>query len=298
MDVVGLKPGEYVWHPDLQPFGPVAIVVSLVQQRAHLYRNGVRIAVSTCSSGKKGHETPTGVFVVLQKDKNHRSSTYNNAPMPNMNRLTWDGIALHAGDLPGYPASHGCVRLPKSFSEKLFTVTHVGTPVIIAGSEDSPSLVYPGPILSGYAHREMAQAIASSDSNLRPADWVETESNEFTTIIVSAAESRAVVLVNNQEVDAGRVVVTGRAPIGQHVFVLGSVSQQTKLIWRGISHHNVSGLPMQSDPELFGRMVFEKKFAKRVARRIPSGSILILTETPILPTDRSGDDFVILNTES
>ncbi len=74
------------------------------------YRNGVRIAVSTCSTGKKGHETPTGVFTILEKDKDHHSSTYNNAPMPNMNRLTWSGVALHAGNLPGYPASHGCVR--------------------------------------------------------------------------------------------------------------------------------------------------------------------------------------------
>ena len=67
--------------------------------------------------GQEGHSTPTGVFTILQKHKDHHSSTYNNAPMPNMNRLTWDGIALHAGNLPGYPASHGCVRLPLEFSE-------------------------------------------------------------------------------------------------------------------------------------------------------------------------------------
>ena len=71
----------------------------------YVYRNGVRIAASTCSTGKLGHRTPTGVFKILQKDKNHHSSTYNNAPMPYMNRLTWSGIALHAGQLPGYPAS-------------------------------------------------------------------------------------------------------------------------------------------------------------------------------------------------
>jgi hypothetical protein len=133
-----LEPGEFTWHPDRSPKGAVAVVVSIPEQRVHVYRNGVRIAVSTCSTGKPGHETPTGVFTVLQKDKDHRSSTYNNAPMPNMNRLTWDGIALHAGNLPGYPASHGCVRLPLAFSQKLFTVTHVGTPVIIAGAHSDP----------------------------------------------------------------------------------------------------------------------------------------------------------------
>ena len=78
------------------------------------------------------------MFTVLQKDKDHHSKTYNNAPMPNMNRLTWDGVALHAGNLPGYPASHGCVRLPMDFSEKLWAVTHIGTPVIIAGSHSDP----------------------------------------------------------------------------------------------------------------------------------------------------------------
>jgi len=110
-----LRPGQFVWHPERSPDGPVAVIVSLPEQRVHVYRNGIRIGVSTCSTGREGHRTPTGVFTVLQKDRNHRSSTYNNAPMPNMNRLTWSGIALHAGQLPGYPASHGCVRLPLEF---------------------------------------------------------------------------------------------------------------------------------------------------------------------------------------
>jgi hypothetical protein len=121
-----LEPGEFTWHPERSPQGAVAIVVSIPEQLVHVYRNGIRIAVSTCSTGREGHATPTGVFTVLQKDKDHRSSTYNNAPMPNMNRLTWDGIALHAGNLPGYPASHGCVRLPLAFSAKLWTVTQPG----------------------------------------------------------------------------------------------------------------------------------------------------------------------------
>jgi hypothetical protein len=78
-----MAPGQFTWHPDRQPAGPVSVTVSLDQQRVHVYRNGVRIGVSTCSTGKKGHETPTGVFVMLQKDRNHRSFTCNNAPMPN-----------------------------------------------------------------------------------------------------------------------------------------------------------------------------------------------------------------------
>jgi lipoprotein-anchoring transpeptidase ErfK/SrfK len=99
--------GEFAWHPERSLEGPVAVIVSTPEQRVHVYRNGIRIAVSTCSAGKPGHETPTGVFTVLRKDAHPDSSTCNNASMPNMNRLTWDGIALHAGNLPGYPASHG-----------------------------------------------------------------------------------------------------------------------------------------------------------------------------------------------
>ena len=96
------------------------VLVSLPHQIVHVFRNGLAIAASTCSSGAKGHETPTGVFTILQKREEHYSSTYNNAPMPNMQRLTWRGVALHAGHLPGYPASHGCIRLPIRFSELYF----------------------------------------------------------------------------------------------------------------------------------------------------------------------------------
>ena len=156
-----LKPGEFTWHPKRSPSGSVAVVVSLPDQLVHVYRNGIRIAVSTCSTGRPGHGTPTGVFTILQKDRNHHSSTYNNAPMPNMNRLTWSGIALHAGRLPGYPASHGCVRLPLAFSRLLFTVTHIGTPVILANDHSDPaSVAHPGLVLSPAADSKMDKAVA------------------------------------------------------------------------------------------------------------------------------------------
>jgi len=139
-----LKPGQFLWHPEISPAGPIVLVVSLDEQRAYVYRNGIAIGVSTISSGKPGHETPTGVFTILQKNKDHRSNLYNNAPMPWMQRLTWDGIALHGGTLPGYPASHGCVRLPQAFAEKLFAQTRNGDTVVVAEAKASPTtLVYP-----------------------------------------------------------------------------------------------------------------------------------------------------------
>jgi lipoprotein-anchoring transpeptidase ErfK/SrfK len=133
-----LKPGEWVWAPSVAPTGPLLIYVDLSRQRATVYRNGVRIGVSTISSGKPGHETPTGVFTILQKDASHHSKKYDNAPMPFQQRLTWDGVALHAGGLPGYPESHGCVHLPYTFSQQLFGITTLGATVVVQGDDAHP----------------------------------------------------------------------------------------------------------------------------------------------------------------
>ena len=126
-----LKPGEFIWNPALAAQGPMLMIINLRTQRAYVYRNGIRIGVSTISSGKTGYKTPTGAFTILEKRKAHRSNKYNNAPMPYMQRLTWYGIALHGGHLPGHPASHGCVRLPHAFAEALFKETMVGMKVVI-----------------------------------------------------------------------------------------------------------------------------------------------------------------------
>ena len=126
-----LGPGQFVWEAEVTSTGPVFLVIDLTRQRALLYRGGVPIAASTISSGSKGRETPTGLFTILQKEVVHRSRTYDDAPMPYMQRLTAQGVAMHAGRLPGYPASHGCIRLPRGFAVKLYAVTKIGTPVMI-----------------------------------------------------------------------------------------------------------------------------------------------------------------------
>src|ERR1700756_5778179 len=143
------KPGDYVWHPEISPAGPVVVIVSLPEQEMYVYRNGVRIGRSTVSTGKKGHTTPTGMFTILQKKVSHESSIYKGAQMPHMQRLTWTGIAMHAGHLPGYPASHGCVRLPIDFAAKLYSVTGIGSTVIIADDRSAPThTTNPGLLLS------------------------------------------------------------------------------------------------------------------------------------------------------
>jgi lipoprotein-anchoring transpeptidase ErfK/SrfK len=119
------------------------VLVSLDQQKAYVLRGGEIVASSPVSTGKKGHETPVGTFRVLQKKVHHRSSKYDNAPMPYMQRLTNYGIALHAGRVPGYPASHGCIRLPSSFAKKLYAMTDHGTSVTVTRA--GPKLARTGP---------------------------------------------------------------------------------------------------------------------------------------------------------
>jgi len=159
-----LQPGEFLWTPERGGAGQLVIVVSLPTQRAHVYRNGVRIGVSTVSTGTASHPTPTGTFEILQKKRMNYSNLYNNAPMPFMQRLTWDGIALHAGKIPGYPASHGCVRLPLAFAETLYAETERGMLVVIADETSHDSTVlYPG---------ERAPVDAYSGLPVGPADAV------------------------------------------------------------------------------------------------------------------------------
>ena len=97
----------------------------------HVYRNGILIGRSTVSTGSKGHSTPGGVFSILGKSREYYSKKYDNAPMPNMQRLTDTGICMHSGNLPGYPASHGCIRMPYDFSQLLFSVTASGGTVVV-----------------------------------------------------------------------------------------------------------------------------------------------------------------------
>ncbi|MEL7446241.1 MAG: L,D-transpeptidase family protein [Pseudomonadota bacterium] len=113
----------------------VVIVISTASQKMHVLHDGVLWKTSPVSTGKPGKETPPGVFAILQKKKFHRSNLYNNAPMPFMQRLTWDGIAIHAGALPGYPASHGCIRLPKGFAKELFGLTDFTSTAVIVTNE-------------------------------------------------------------------------------------------------------------------------------------------------------------------
>ncbi len=145
----GLRAGQYVWFDQPRLIrastapSRISITVSLPDQRAYVYRDGEIIGVTTVSTGSRGRETPVGDYTILQKKPFHRSNLYSNAPMPFMQRLTWSGIAMHAGQLPGYPASHGCIRMPRAFAEQLYALTDLGVSVSVVGHRIEGAPAFP-----------------------------------------------------------------------------------------------------------------------------------------------------------
>lgn len=148
-----LKPGDYRQLVEFQRSAPVTIVVDIPSQLAGVYQQGQLVVVTTVSTGRKGHETPTGTFRVMGKEVEHYSNLYNSAPMPYMQRLTNDGVAIHAGKIPGVPASHGCVRMPLAMAKLLYGATRVGTEVTIVDGPAPPAALPTADLARGDAAR-------------------------------------------------------------------------------------------------------------------------------------------------
>lgn len=154
------------------PGEPILAIVSLRSQRITVYDTNGLILRSQVSSGQRGRETPAGIFSIIQKDAEHYSNIYDDAYMPNMQRLTWSGIALHGGVVPGYPASHGCVRMPYDFAKELFDLSQVGLRIILSPSDVAPTEIV-HPILSLSKPDDSALAanrVAEADEAARKAD--------------------------------------------------------------------------------------------------------------------------------
>lgn len=161
-----------------KPQGPLVIVVSIDRQKVTVYDSNGVFAESPVSTGMKGHSTPMGVFSVIQKHKFHHSNIYSGAPMPYMQRITWSGVAMHAGVLPGYPASHGCIRMPMSFAMKMWNWTRMGARVIVAPGEMSP-------------HSFSHPLLASSRMPPQPTASLEPQTNVGDKADKGAADTKA-----------------------------------------------------------------------------------------------------------
>jgi hypothetical protein len=283
-----LKPGQFLWAPQIAPQGPVTVIVSLKTQRAYAYRNGVPIGVSTVSTGKAGHETPTGIFTILQKEVDHKSNLYANAPMPFMQRLTWTGIAMHAGNLPGYPASHGCVRLPLAFAKLLFEVTKLGLTVVITNDPLAPEVVGTPPILT---QPQSGQTPARTTYRWQP----ERSRTGPLSIVVSGRDRRIVVMRRGVEIGSSSIDIDG-AVTTTEAFTFAGLDGK-RLRWlrlrlpgqaSGTSDMTVSERARGHMPEAFRRLLVEAL--------VPGSTLLVTRES--LRSGGTGKRLTLLTAEA
>ncbi len=274
-----LKSGEWVWAPEVAPAGPLLVYVDLSRQLATVYRNGVRIAVSTISSGKSGHETPTGVFTILQKDAKHRSSLYNSAAMPYQQRLTWDGVALHAGGLPGYPESHGCVHLPYEFSRELFAITTLGATVVVMGNAvdhvrtSDASLLAP---IDAKGNLAMQAELNKQEFRWNP----ERSPNGPLTIIVAKKDQRIVVLRNGIEIGRSAAIINDPDP-GSHVVTLSKAPDgKPRWIYLGLpGHEEEAGRAL--DEATINRVRMPRRFYQAIKAALTPATTILITNSSV-----------------
>src|SRR5881397_597431 len=289
-ETVTLKVGEYVWEPERAPEGPLLIVASTTEQVAYVYRNGIRIARSSVSTGRPGHLTPTGVFTILEKEVHHTSSIYKGAEMPYMERVTWGGIALHAGDLPGYPDSHGCVRLPLEFSKLLFGLTMKGATVIIADAHSAPAeTVHPGLFFTR----------SGEESEPIPAGQFEWNADKSPSgpvaLIVSSADKTVYVYRNGVEI--GRAGIPNPQvilPLNDRVFsALPGTDADGHLRWVQVT----AKAKDSSSESLFlaaQKSRLPTDFLTKAKEVITPGTTIIFTDRPVDPTTQSHAGFQIV----
>lgn len=273
-----LKPGEWVWAPQVSPSGPILVYVDLSRQVALVYRNGVRIAATTVSSGKAGHETPTGVFTILQKDAKHRSSTYNSAPMPFQQRLTWDGVALHAGGLPGYPESHGSVHLPYGFARELFAITSLGVTVVVEGDAAHHVRTTGNSLLAPFD----AKGRTNTEASLHGAEFrwdPQAAPTGPLSIIVSKSDQRIVVLRAGVEIGRGAAQINDDDP-GSHVITLTMNGGKPRWVYVGMTAHQDDD-GKEVDDGVLNRVRMPRKFYELVKAELKPGSTILVTNSRV-----------------
>jgi hypothetical protein len=288
-----LKPGQWVWAGKIAPTGPILVYVDLGRQRATVYRNGVRVAVTTISSGKTGHDTPTGVFTILQKNKDHRSSTYNNAPMPYMQRLTWKGVALHAGNLPGYPASHGCVRLPLEFAKLLFDNMPMGGTVVIAGGHEDPIKRPPAgvlaPVLAGVTPQPKAILTETGTFTWTP----EAAPSGPVSIIISTGDQQVVVLRNGVEIGRAKALVQQQSSESQVMTYAGGKRPQ----WIQVGVSDLTGEPAEIiSTQKVEEMELPQAFVTGMRSVIKPGTTVLVTQASVT-TGSTGTQTTVLDAD-
>lgn len=301
-----LKHGEFTWNAEISPTGPLLVVVSLDEQRAYTYRNGILFGIATISSGKKGHESPTGVFHTILKDANHRSKKYNNAPMPYTQKITQTGVALHAGGLPGYPSSHGCIHLPSEYARLLFKESTIGMTVVVSQKSKFPEFINHPSVLSPVdvtGKPQQHETLVSTET----FRWnPEKSKNGPLSILISSADKRLIVSRNGIEIGRSKIDLKNELDsIGTTVFIAhnntipsansgNSIFQEFK--W--LSHPVIvplHGYHETSEPlSQIERVIIPENFLTLLAPSINEGTTIVFTDAPIL-SKTSGKKLAVLS---
>ena len=290
-----IAPGASCWRPELSPAGPVVAVVNLHTQHAQIYRNGIAIGYTSVSTGKRGYGTPTGRFQVLEKRRFHRSSTYGNAPMPWMVRLTWSGIAFHSGALPGFPASHGCIRLPASFAPQLFGALSLGDTVAVLNQPADAfttlapidplgrPLLQPEMLAATAWWREAAASAAPVSGNLVSASPVSASLLTGAPASLAAPPLALLASLPQQRLfvlEAGQVAAAAPLPPGARQQALPLAA--APLSWQPPGHWQAPGQSGNAADATLWQTVLpsDAAFSQRLRARITPGSTLVLSDLP------------------
>lgn len=285
-----IAPGRSFWLPELSPAGPVVAVVNLYTQHAQIYRNGIAIGYTSVSTGKRGYGTPTGRFQVLEKRRFHRSSTYGNAPMPWMVRLTWNGIAFHSGALPGFPASHGCIRLPASFAPQLFGALSLGDTVAVLNQPaDAFTTLAPiDPLGRPLLQPEMLAATAwwrEAAASAAPVSASPVSASLLTGAPASLAAPPLALLASLPQqrlfvLEAGQVAAAAPLPPGARQQALPLAA--APLSWQPPGHWQAPGQSGNAADATLWQTVLpsDAAFSQRLRARITPGSTLVLSDLP------------------
>lgn len=278
-----IAPGRSFWLPELSPAGPVVAVVNLYTQHAQIYRNGIAIGYTSVSTGKRGYGTPTGRFQVLEKRRFHRSSTYGNAPMPWMVRLTWSGIAFHSGALPGFPASHGCIRLPASFAPQLFGALSLGDTVAVL-NQPADAFTTLAPI------DPLGRPLLQPEMLAATAWWREAAASPVSASLLTgapaslAAPPLALLASLPQQrlfvLEAGQVAAAAPLPPGARQQALPLAA--APLSWQPPGHWQAPGQSGNAADATLWQTVLpsDAAFSQRLRARITPGSTLVLSDLP------------------
>ena len=278
---------DYYWHPEIAPDGPLVMVVSLEEQYLYVYRNGVAIGASPISSGRPGRETPTGIYTILQKEREHRSNLYADAPMPFMQRLSWDGIAMHGGTLPGHPASHGCIRLPPAFAEKLYDISERGAVVVISDARVSPAdIVHPAAVapidLAGQPMKEPRPGVDDATSL--------AAGGRLINVVISTHDRMVYVLRDGRLVASSPLDLSGGDPVrGTLLYVMrrpgviadADAGEKTTVPMHVWSAYRISGNGEVPGPaQMAARLGVPAAFGQRVRAALTPGTTVLVTDLP------------------